>query len=133
MFYLGYESCIADPDVWIKKFTKPNGSEYYGYILLYVDDAMCINHDAVSELKKLDHYFKMKDGSIGDPHIYLGGKVSEVNIDDHGELVCTWSLSPTKYVQAAIKNVEEYLDKEFNGRKLPKKHAKGPFANGLLS
>ena len=93
---------------------------------------MCINHDAVSELKKLDHYFKMKDGPIGDPHIYLGGKVSEVNIDDHGKLTRTWSLSPTKYVQAATKNAEEYLEKEF-GRKLPKKHAKKPICQWILS
>ena len=38
----------------------------------------------------------MKDGSIGDPHIYLGGKVSEVNIDEHGDLILAWFLSPTK-------------------------------------
>ena len=37
-----------------------------------------------------------------------------------GNIINAWGLSPTKYIQA----------KQFNGRKLPKKHAKAPFANG---
>ena len=60
MRHLGYEPCKADPDVWIQEFTKPDGSRYYGYMLLFVDDAMCINHDAEEQLRKLDQYFKMK-------------------------------------------------------------------------
>ena len=94
MLYLGYESCKADPDVWLKQFEKPNGTKYYGYMLLYVDDAMCINHKAIEELKKLDNYFAMKPGSIGDPNIYLGGKISEVEIDGFAddEVVRAWSL-----------------------------------------
>ena len=132
MLHLGYESCLADPDVWIKQFTKPCGTTYYGYMLLYVDDAMCINHDGENELKRLDNYFKMKPGSIGDPDIYLGAKISSVNVSDPRTKVVSkaWGLSPTKYVHAAINNVEEFLAKQFNGRKLPKKHAKAPFANG---
>ena len=130
MLYLGYESCKADPDVWLKQFEKPNGTKYYGYMLLYVDDAMCINHKAIEELKKLDNYFAMKPGSIGDPNIYLGGKISEVEIDGFAddEVVRAWSLSPTKYVQASINNVEEYLAKR--GRKLAKRHATAPFPTG---
>ena len=34
MLDLKYESCIANPDVWIKKFAKPDRSEYYDYNLL---------------------------------------------------------------------------------------------------
>lgn len=54
MLELGYESCMADPDVWLKKFTKPGGTRYYGYILLYVDDAMRTNHGAIYESNKLN-------------------------------------------------------------------------------
>ena len=96
-----------------------------------MDDALCINVDAVAELEKLDGYFKMKPGSIGDPDIYLGGKLRTVIMEDPNTgLTCeAWGLSPTKYVQAAIDNVEEYLAKNFGGRKLPKKCAKAPFAS----
>ena len=66
----------------MKPFTKPNGrTYYYGYVLLYVDDAMCINHDAEAELNKLHHYFKMKPGFIGDPDLCLGGKVRPIELD----------------------------------------------------
>ena len=116
------------------KIKLPNGTEYYEYMLLYVDDALCINHNAKAELYKLDKYFKMKEDSNGDPDIYLGGKITSVSIDSGGKGPDkkAWALFPTKYVQAAIANdIEEYLvSKNYNGRKLPRKHAKAPFANG---
>ena len=37
--HLDFESYLADPDVWMRKAKKPNGSEYWEYILLYTDDA----------------------------------------------------------------------------------------------
>ena len=128
MLSLDYESCKADPNMWIKELTKPRGIRNYGYILLYVDGALCVNHDAQSQLEKLDKFFKMKPGSIGDPDIYLGGKLTQFEIEDlaMGDSQIVWGLSPTIYVQIA--NVEEYLSKNFNEQKLPKKHAKSPFA-----
>ena len=83
----------------MKKFSKPDGTTYYGYILLlYVDDALCINHDAQVELEKLDRFFKMKPGSIGDPDIYLGGKLSQFDVDnpdDEDSKAFAWGLLPT--------------------------------------
>ncbi len=52
-----------------------DGLKYYAYILLYVDDCLCIHHDAESALKGLDKYFQIKAGSIGDPDIYLRYKL----------------------------------------------------------
>jgi hypothetical protein len=37
---LGFTSCKADPDVWMRKATKPDGTYYYEYVLYYVDDAL---------------------------------------------------------------------------------------------
>ena len=130
MSYLGYKPCPADPDVWTKRFTKPDGTKYYGYMLLYVDDAMCINHDATAELLKLDAHFKMKPGSIGDPDIYLGAKITDFKIDGYGpdEIVRAWGMSPTKYVTTAINNVEDYLAKQ--GKSLEKRDVRAPFRTG---
>ncbi|KAL7461107.1 hypothetical protein ACHAXS_003421, partial [Conticribra weissflogii] len=47
MRQLGYESNKADPDLWMKVCTRQteHGPEkYYSYILVYVDDILCI-HD----------------------------------------------------------------------------------------
>ena len=59
-----------------------------------------------------------KPGTIGDPDIYLGGKLRKVTLDNS---VWTWEMSPSKYIQDAARNAEEYLEKNFGGRKLPKK------------
>ena len=91
---LGYESCKADADLWFKRMVRPDdGFEYYAYILLYVDDCLCIHHDAEDALRQLDKFFKMKAGSIGDPDLYLSAKL--------------------KYVTEAVRNVEVYLGKNF--------------------
>ena len=73
---LEWRPCLADPDLWMKPMMRADdNSEYYAYILLYVDDCLAISKDATKELHALDHYFKMKKGSIGDPDMYLGAKL----------------------------------------------------------
>ena len=41
MEHLRFASCKADPDVWMREAVTPDGSEYWEYVLLYVDDALC--------------------------------------------------------------------------------------------
>ena len=38
MLYFEYSPTHADPDVWMKRATKEDGTPYYKYILVYVDD-----------------------------------------------------------------------------------------------
>ena len=39
MRHLGYQPCLADPDLWFKAEVQPaDGFKYYAYVLLYVDD-----------------------------------------------------------------------------------------------
>jgi hypothetical protein len=40
----GYSSCKADPDVWMRPKTKPDGFRYWSYILVYTDDILVIDH-----------------------------------------------------------------------------------------
>ena len=118
MRHLGYEPCKADPDLWLKPRTREDdGFEYYSYVLIYVDDILVVSHDANNDLAKIDYYFKMKEGSIGDPDIYLGSKIKQITLPNG---VDAWLMSPTKYVTEAVKNVERYLEKEY-GSKLPKR------------
>ena len=76
---IGYSSCLEDPYLWFKEETRPyDGDKYYLYLLLYVDDCLVIHHAADTDLHELDHFFKMKSGSIGDPNMYLGANLSKV-------------------------------------------------------
>ncbi len=58
---LGYKSCLTDPDLWYKACTwkgdHGNFESYYSYILVYVDDILCIHEDPDSVLKVLNKYF----------------------------------------------------------------------------
>ena len=121
---LRYQSCLADPDLWYKPMVQPSdGYKYYGDALLYADDCLCINHNAEDEIKKLDKYFMMKKGSIGDPDIYLGTKIKPMRMPNG---VTSWSMSSSKYIQEALRNCEKYLKDMSEGRTLTKR-ATNPF------
>lgn len=109
---LGYKSCLADPDVWYRPEVRPSdGQIYYAYVLLYVDDALVINHDGMRALREIHLHFRMKEESMGDPDIYLGCKLRRHTLPNG---VTAWLQSPSKYIQEAVKNAETYYSKKYN-------------------
>ena len=61
MRHNGFTPCLADPDVWMRPAMKSNGHEYYEYVLLYTDDALCISENAEKVLRReLGKYFELK-------------------------------------------------------------------------
>ena len=111
---LSYTSCKADPDIWYKSSIQPDDNfHYYSYILCYVDDILCIHHDAMLVLNCIHHYLPLKPTSVGDPDIYLGAKVW---LDQLTNGVFAWGLSPSKYVQQAVLNCKKHLRHHWNGR-----------------
>jgi hypothetical protein len=100
MNHLGWHPCRADRDLWMKAETRPDdGVLYWAYILIYVDDIVCVHHDPGSLLAKLDEYFKMKEGSSQVPTFYLGAKLKKTVIPNG---VVAWGMSSSKYVQSAV-------------------------------
>ena len=67
-----------------------------------------IEHTEEFIRKELANYFTIKGKSIGAPTQYLGDKVSQVTMESGTKC---WSFSSSQYVQAAVKNVEDYLSK----------------------
>ena len=128
MRHLGYTPCAADPDLWLKPMVRPSdGLEYYSYVLCYVDDVLAIGHDAEDVLKKIDKYFGLKPGSLGDPKQYLGAKLRKMRMSNG---VWAWAFSPSQYVQESVRNVEKYIADNLHDRwKLPKR-AENPFEMG---
>ena len=129
MRQLEYVPCLADPDLWMKRMVRPDdGFEYYAYVLLYVDDVLAISHDSEITIREIDKFFPMKDGSVGDPDIYLGAKLRKVNLNNG---VWAWSLSPSKYVQEAVKNTEKHVRDKGN-MTLPKR-ATAPWPSNYVA
>ena len=107
----------------MQKAIKPkDNTEYWEYVLLYVDDTRCISHRPREVLEKeIGKYWIMKKKSIGTPNIYLGNKVSNVTLENG---VSAWSFRSSQYVQSAVHNVEKHL-RSIN-QSLPK-YAPAPF------
>jgi hypothetical protein len=100
---MGFTSMMADPDVWLRAATKPDGELYYEYVLMYVDDILAMSCDTRSILEEVQGTFKFKNGKIDAPEFYLGAKLQKKVING---FKC-WSITSQDYIKAAVKNVEE--------------------------
>ena len=104
---------MADQELWLQPEVKPeDGHKYYTYALLYVDNILIIHHDAVQCLKDINQFFKMKPGSVGNPDFYLGAKLHPMQLSDG---FMAWAMSLSKYIQAAVQNVKDFLAKNYPG------------------
>ena len=113
---LGFESCYGDADVWRRAATKPNGDEYYEYILTYVDDCLVISHKCleINNALKREYGFTLKDE--GPPSRYLGAKVGRFHLGGDQE---AWYMSADLYLEKTIQEVEKKwgkLEQAFKNR-----------------
>jgi hypothetical protein len=120
---LGFKSCPADPDVWMREQTKPDGSKVWEYVLLYMDDCLIISSRAEITLhNEIGKFFELMEESVGPPEIYLGGQMRQVMLDNGTRC---WAFGSAQ--KTAVLNVKEYLAKK--GKTLPAR-VKTPLANG---
>ena len=86
MEHLNFSPCKADSEVWMRPAIKADGSEYWEYVLLYVDDVLCISKNGQQVIKnEISRYFIIKNAKkdgIGPPSLYLGNKVSQVTLEN---------------------------------------------------
>jgi hypothetical protein len=123
MDHLGWKPCLSDQYLWMKEETRPDdGVKYWAFILIYVNDILCVHHEPVMSLDQIDKYFKMKPGSTMEPTLYLGDKHKKTVMPND---VVAWGMRSSKYVQTAVQNVQEYLKN--NGYRNLKKKAYAPF------
>ncbi len=126
MLQMGYTSCKADPDLWLKAVTIPedNVRYYAAYILCYVDNKLCMHHDPMSVMGEINKYLPLKPSSVGDPDFYLGAKLKETRLPNG---VIVWGLSPSKYVIQAVKNCQMHLTEKLAGKYSIPARADNPF------
>ena len=88
---------------------KPNGFEYYKYVLIFVENIINISHDTKATMEKLGTLYHLKPGSVGPPDCYLGGNVGKFQLED-GNMA--WFMSANEYVKADCANVVTMLEKD---------------------
>ena len=87
---------------------KNDRSKYWEYVLLYVDDVLCIRENSIHVItNEIGRYFKIKEpDSVGPPKLYLSDKVSKVTLANGKD---AWTFISSQYIQAAVTNVEAHL------------------------
>jgi hypothetical protein len=119
---LGFQSSLADPDVWLRAATKEDGEQYYEYVLMYVDDILAIACDAEAILRDVQTTFKLKNDKIETPEFYLGAKLQEKPLNN----ITCWTITSQDYVKAAVRNVEEATKN--TSRRIPSKNVETPMS-----
>ena len=122
----GFESTLADPDVWIRRAVRPDGFKYYEMLFVYVDDILAVSHKPLDVIKEITGVYKAKEGSVKEPDLYLGATIEKVQLKD-GRVV--WGSSARDYVKNAIQIVERLFDEDGEGYTLKSK-VKNVFPTG---
>ena len=128
---LGYHSCPADPDVWMKAKVKKNGEKYYSYIIVYVDDVLCIDETPKQIISHIADLFRIKEGSDEVPKIYLGANIRKWNVtDEDGKESQCWAMSSHSYAKEAVRVVEAQMLKHNLSYPSSRRHgSKSPFSS----
>ena len=83
---------------------RTDGSRYYKYVLLYVDDCLVISENSDKALcHEIGSMWELKEGSIGPPSLYLGEIMHQVELNNS---VKTWAFGSAQYVKAVVQNLE---------------------------
>ena len=101
----------ADPDVWMRPAIKADGTEYYQYILAYVDDLISVSEEGKVVLDELKRRFKLKKDKIAPPTDFLGAEVKHRRHPVNPQLKA-WSIEGKKYIESSIKNIEENITRK---------------------
>ena len=76
---VGFTSSLADPVVWYRSSTKPNGDAYYAYILVYIDVVLIIDSTPQKYMGMLKASDTVKPSSIGQSKTYLRADIGKCN------------------------------------------------------
>lgn len=102
---MGYKASVADPDVYMRRSSKPNGFQYYELLLTYVDDCLCVSAKPQETMDVLGKIFDLKD-TVKKPDRYLGANILEYQLPDGRS---AWAMSGKDYIANAVRIVKNML------------------------
>jgi hypothetical protein len=118
----GYIQSRGDPDVYLKRRSRPQAGDYYEMILVFVDDILCISHQPQNFMTKIATVYDLR-GSTAEPSIYLGANITKHQLPNGS--TC-WAMSSATYVKNALKNVRELLKEEGRELRTTKRRGRTP-------
>lgn len=127
-YVLGYEPCIgADDNIYRKAETKADGSTYYAYIVVYVDDVLGLHENPNTIMDLIHKEFRLKSPPEA-PTMYLGADISRYDLPE-GELYKScWAMSADSHIKKALQMLESNMNTD-GVRFRSKKTAEHPFSS----
>ena len=86
---------------------KTNGEQYYEYLLVYVDDILCLSEHTKPIMDEIGALYRLKENSVGPPKRYLGADTKFLQMKSG---IQCWTMSPDSYLREAIANVEVMME-----------------------
>jgi hypothetical protein len=98
---MGYVTCVANLNVWMKAKVRPTGDKYWEYILIYSDNILVMLHELQMVMQGLMKAYMLKEGSVTKPKTYLGANLAEHIFSDAVDPeTMHWSLSSNTYQES---------------------------------
>ena len=92
----------------MKERTRKDGSKYYLYLIIYVDDVLCIDEDPKTIIDHIASVYRVKDGSIEEPKRYLGMNVRKWTYTAmNGDNMSAYTLGASTYIKEAVRIVKK--------------------------
>ncbi len=97
---MGFKDTKADGDVYRKKSYKKDGTAYYEYTVVYVDDVICVSEAPDHWINLLASQYCQRE--IGPPKQFLGSDIkSKEYVDEFGNQAMCWAFGSDTYVKDA--------------------------------
>ena len=128
---LEFVPTTADPDVYRKPMVDANNKQYYAYLIIYVDDVLCIHHDPKQVMDVIDNNFRLKNGVDSHPKTYLGADIREwTYVRSDGTDGPCWAMGSARYVQEALRICEARMNEHNLRYSSTKRHGRNtPFSS----
>jgi hypothetical protein len=125
---MSFKPSYAENNFWMRPTVKPDGFQYYGYILIYLDDLLIISHQTDMIVDVIKRSYHLKDDEVGPTKTCLGARVRKYHPLANTSKT-QWSISAEQYIKNVVSNIETKLSRD--GMNLnSQKYATTPFSNG---
>lgn len=106
---LGFEPCIgADDNVYLQAEKDEAGNVYYSYLIVYVDDVLCIHKSPNKVLNMINRDYRLKEPPEC-PTMYLGTDISKCYVGDEISGPKCWAMSAYSHVKKALEVVNDRM------------------------
>ena len=128
---VGFNNTKGDPDVYKRRASKVSGEAYYEYIIVYVDDIICVSEEPGKWMKLLGDIYRLRD--VGVPTKFLGSNIKKWKYsDEEGRLKTCWALGSESYVKEACSVAEKQMKSNNLSYPSTRRHgSNSPFSSSI--